>query len=114
MAKGNPILQNGVKSEWITPVTTLDNERGIRTIEAYEKLARYVPEGQPGGYRAARKVISSGMTADDIINQMKASGIRGKGGAGFPTGLKWSFVPKDKPGPRYLALNGDESEPGTF
>jgi NADH-quinone oxidoreductase subunit F len=114
MAKGNPILQNGVKSEWITPVTTLDNERGIRGIEAYEKLARYVPEGQPGGYRAARKVITSGMTADDIIGQMKASGIRGKGGAGFPTGLKWSFVPKDKPGPRYLALNGDESEPGTF
>ncbi|MCC7478863.1 NADH-quinone oxidoreductase subunit NuoF [bacterium] len=114
MAKGNPILQNGVKSEWITPVTTLDNEHGIRHIEDYEKIARYVPEGAPGGYRAAKKVLQSGMTADDIINAVKASGIRGKGGAGFPTGLKWSFVPKDNPGPKYLVINGDESEPGTF
>jgi NADH-quinone oxidoreductase subunit F len=114
MAKGNPILQNGIRHEAITPVTTLDNESGIRLLPAYEKIARYVPEGQPGGYRAVRKVMTSGMTPDDVINAVKASGIRGKGGAGFPTGLKWSFVPKAHPGPRYLAINGDESEPGTF
>nr|MDQ3023419.1 hypothetical protein [bacterium] len=114
MAKGNPILQNGVKHEAITPVTTLDNENGIRGLDAYERIARYVPEGAPGGYRAAKKVMKSGMTSDDVITTMKASGVRGKGGAGFPTGLKWSFVPKDHPGPKYLALNGDESEPGTF
>ena len=45
---------------------------------------------------------------------MKASGLRGRGGAGFPTGLKWQFVPKDTPGPKYIACNADESEPGTF
>lgn len=114
MAKGNPILQNGVRHEGITPVTTLDNENGIRHLEAYERVARYVPEGAPGGYRAVKHVLQQGISREDVINAVKASGIRGKGGAGFPTGLKWSFVPKDHPGPKYLAINGDESEPGTF
>ncbi len=45
---------------------------------------------------------------------MKASGLRGRGGAGFPTGVKWGFLPKDNPKPRYLCVNADESEPGTF
>jgi NADH-quinone oxidoreductase subunit F len=114
MAKGNAITQNGIKSEWITPVSSLDNEHGIRHLEAYERLARYVPEGAPGGYRAARHVLTSGMSQNEVIAKVKASGLRGKGGAGFPTGLKWSFVPKDHPGPKYLVINGDESEPGTF
>src|SRR4051794_37753182 len=107
--KGNPILQNGVRHEGITPVTTLDNENGIRHLEAYERVARYVPEGAPGGYRAVKHVMQQGISREDVIASVKASGIRGKGGAGFPTGLKWSFVPKDHPGPKYLAINGDES-----
>src|ERR1019366_7215479 len=65
-----------------------------------------------GGYQALRKAI--GMAPDDIIAEVKASGLRGRGGAGFPTGLKWSFMPKDDGKPHYLCCNADESEPGTF
>jgi NADH-quinone oxidoreductase subunit F len=65
-----------------------------------------------GGYKALDKAI--GMAPDDIINEVKASGLRGRGGAGFPTGLKWSFMPKDDGKPHYLCCNADESEPGTF
>jgi len=65
-----------------------------------------------GGYPAWKKVLG-GMSAADVIDTVKASGLRGRGGAGFPTGMKWSFVPKDSPKPRYLCCNADESEPGT-
>jgi NADH-quinone oxidoreductase subunit F len=65
-----------------------------------------------GGYTAVKKAFS--MTREAIIEEVKQSGLRGRGGAGFPTGLKWSFVPKDMPGPKYLICNNDESEPGTF
>jgi NADH-quinone oxidoreductase subunit F len=65
-----------------------------------------------GGYVALKKAI--GMAPDDIINEVKASGLRGRGGAGFPTGMKWSFMPKDTTRPHYLCCNADESEPGTF
>ena len=65
-----------------------------------------------GGYTAWRKVLTS-MSADQVIAEVKGSGLRGRGGAGFPTGLKWSFVPKDSLKPRYLICNADESEPGT-
>ncbi len=65
-----------------------------------------------GGYRALRTALSS-MTPDDVKAQVKASNIRGRGGAGFPTGVKWGFLPEDLR-PRYLVVNGDESEPGTF
>jgi NADH-quinone oxidoreductase subunit F len=63
------------------------------------------------GYKAAQKALAMG--ADAIINEMKASNLRGRGGAGFPTGMKWSFVPKQAPRPKYVLCNGDESEPGT-
>jgi NADH-quinone oxidoreductase subunit F len=63
------------------------------------------------GYKALQKAL--GMTADAIINEVKASNLRGRGGAGFPTGMKWSFVPKQSPNPKYVLCNGDESEPGT-
>ena len=53
------------------------------------------------------------MTPDEIINEVKASGLRGRGGAGFPTGMKWSFVPRKSPKPKYIMVNADESEPGT-
>ena len=68
---------------------------------------------QTGGYQALRKVLG-GIPPNDIIEMVKASGLRGRGGAGFPTGVKWGFIPKDHPGPRYLCCNADESEPGTF
>jgi NADH-quinone oxidoreductase subunit F len=66
-----------------------------------------------GGYQAIRKTLGKVAPAD-ITEMVKKSGLRGRGGAGFPTGVKWSFIPKDHPGPRYLCCNADESEPGTF
>jgi NADH-quinone oxidoreductase subunit F len=66
-----------------------------------------------GGYETVPAVLGKTSPAD-CIEVVKASGLRGRGGAGFPTGLKWSFVPKDSPKPRYLVCNADESEPGTF
>jgi len=66
-----------------------------------------------GGYRALEKVLG-GMSPEQLIEEVKASGLRGRGGAGFPTGMKWGFVPKDSPKPKYLVCNADESEPGTF
>jgi NADH-quinone oxidoreductase subunit F len=66
---------------------------------------------QTEGYQAWRKAV--GMTPDEIINEVKASSLRGRGGAGFPTGMKWSFVPRNSPKPKYIMVNADESEPGT-
>src|SRR2546423_200449 len=66
-----------------------------------------------GGYEAIKKVLDS-MSPDDVINEVKKSALRGRGGAGFPTGMKWSFVPKDSPKEKYVVCNADESEPGTF
>lgn len=73
-------------------------------IEAYERN---------GGYRAVRKAIPS-IKPDELIEMVKQSGLRGRGGAGFPTGTKWGFIPKDPSLPKYLVCNCDESEPGTF
>ena len=64
------------------------------------------------GYQGLAKALEIGR--DGVIEAVKASGLRGRGGAGFPTGLKWSFMPKEKTGPQYLCCNADESEPGTF
>lgn len=72
------------------------------------EIDRYI---ELGGYDAARQAIEQG--PDWIVAQMKASGLRGRGGAGFPTGMKWSFVPKQSEKPKYVLVNGDESEPGT-
>lgn len=66
-----------------------------------------------GGYEAARKVVTS-WTPDQVIEEVKKSNLRGLGGAGFPAGMKWSFIPKDSPKSRYLVVNADEGEPGTF
>src|SRR6476659_5747960 len=65
-----------------------------------------------GGYKMLEKALS--MTPDAIIQEVKDSALRGRGGAGFPTGMKWSFVPKDSPKPKYVVCNADESEPGSF
>ena len=67
---------------------------------------------QHGGYQALEKALKQ-MTPETIIDEVKKSSLRGRGGAGFPTGMKWSFVPKDSPKPKYVLCNADESEPGT-
>ncbi|WP_295124670.1 NADH-quinone oxidoreductase subunit NuoF [uncultured Chitinophaga sp.] len=77
---------------------------GIRYYDVYRKN---------GGYAAAEKALKS-MTTDQVLDEVKKSGLRGRGGAGFPTGLKWSFIAKPEGVPRYLVCNADESEPGTF
>jgi NADH-quinone oxidoreductase subunit F len=68
---------------------------------------------QAGGYQAIRKVLSGGMTQKAVTDEVKDADLRGRGGAGFQTGLKWSFVPlgKDAPNPTYLVVNADEMEP---
>jgi NADH-quinone oxidoreductase subunit F len=78
-------------------------DAGARTFDGWVKR---------GGYEGLKKAL--GMTRDEVIEQIKASGLRGRGGAGFPTGLKWSFMPKEVTKPHYLVCNADESEPGTF
>ncbi len=65
-----------------------------------------------GGYKSLKKVMD--MTSDEIIDEVKKSALRGRGGAGFPTGMKWSFVPRDSLKSKYIVCNADESEPGTF
>ena len=67
-----------------------------------------------GGYQALTKILKEGMTPEQVIAEVKASGLRGRGGAGFPTGLKWSFMPAKLPIQKYLVCNSDEGEPGTF
>jgi len=74
------------------------------TLENYLKV---------GGYQALRKVLEQKMTAEQIIAEVKTSALRGRGGAGFPTGLKWSFMPKNYDGDKYIVCNSDEGEPGT-
>jgi len=82
----------------------------IPQIKDLHKIDVYTANG---GYEQLRKVLSS-MSADDVINDVKTSGLRGRGGACFSTGMKWSFMPKSNDKPKYLAINGDESEPGSF
>src|SRR5499426_3206821 len=85
-------------------LTNFVREPQAYTLDFYLKNAR--------GYEGLRKALT--LKPNDIIEQVKASGLRGRGGAGFPTGLKWQFVHKDTPKPRYSECNADESEPGTF
>src|SRR5690554_275626 len=74
---------------------------GIRSYEVYRKN---------GGYTSVEKALK--MTPDEIVEEVKTSGMRGRGGAGFPMGLKWSFIDKKSGKPRHLVCNADESEPG--
>jgi NADH-quinone oxidoreductase subunit F len=74
-------------------------------------LATYVAHG---GYQALRRIVTEKVSGDDIIAELKTSALRGRGGAGFPTGLKWSFMPRAFPGDKYIVCNSDEGEPGTF
>lgn len=80
------------------------NVPGINTFAVYR---------EKGGYRSVEKALKT-MSPEDVVEEVKKSGLRGRGGAGFPTGMKWSFLAKPEGVPRYLVCNGDESEPGTF
>ncbi|OHX20119.1 NADH-quinone oxidoreductase subunit NuoF [Chromobacterium sphagni] len=75
------------------------------------RLDAYVARG---GYQALRSILERKMAQEDVIAEVKNSGLRGRGGAGFPTGLKWSFMPRSFPGDKYVVCNTDEGEPGTF
>ena len=66
------------------------------------------------GYQALKKILKDGIKPEDVIAEVKKSALRGRGGAGFPTGLKWSFMPRTLPGAKYLVCNSDEGEPGTY
>ncbi|MCC6582132.1 MAG: NADH-quinone oxidoreductase subunit NuoF [Chitinophagales bacterium] len=83
---------------------TYDHIPGINTLEVYR---------QNNGYKSLEKALKT-MKPDDIVEEVKKSGLRGRGGAGFPTGMKWSFLAKPEGVPRHLVCNADESEPGTF
>jgi NADH-quinone oxidoreductase subunit F len=80
------------------------NVPGIETFEVYRRN---------GGYRSVEKALKT-MSPQNVVEEVQASGLRGRGGAGFPTGMKWSFLAKPEGVPRYLLCNADESEPGTF
>ena len=77
-----------------------------------ENIRLYDVYRREGGYRSVEKALK--MSPDDIVEEVKKSGLRGRGGAGFPTGMKWSFLAKPEGVSRYLVVNADESEPGTF
>jgi NADH-quinone oxidoreductase subunit F len=80
------------------------NVPGIKTYEVYRK---------EGGYASVEKALKK-LTPDEVVEEVKTSGLRGRGGAGFPAGMKWSFIDKKSGKPRHLVCNADESEPGTF
>lgn len=75
------------------------------SLEAYQSV---------GGYSSLKKIIAGELDYEKIIDELKLSALRGRGGAGFPTGLKWSFMPRNMPGQKYVVCNSDEGEPGTF
>jgi NADH-quinone oxidoreductase subunit F len=127
---GAPAVQ--VNGEWLENATDKDMDRVIAGETVYKPFEWPKSPGEmlifknvwtkdsqsidvyqkTGGYANLKKYLE--MSPDDIIETVKKSSLRGRGGAGFPTGLKWSFLPKDSPKPRYLAVNADESEPGTY
>jgi NADH-quinone oxidoreductase subunit F len=89
------------------------SEDAVRLIPADDSSWRLEAYLRRGGYEAARKAVTS-MTPPDVIAEVRKAGLRGRGGAGFPAGLKWSFVPQGGTAPKYLCVNADEGEPGTF
>ena len=100
MTQQTQILQPGILLSGVNP-SDPENWR----LSHYEKRE---------GYAALRKILAEKISPDKIIDEVKKSALRGRGGAGFPTGLKWSFMPKEYEGDKYLVCNSDEGEPGTF
>ena len=89
------------------------NEVCFRTLDSTApwKLEEY---RKAGGYEVLATILREQTPPDEVIGQVKLSGLRGRGGAGFPTGLKWSFINRTAPGEKYVVCNSDEGEPGTF
>ncbi|HEX2667993.1 MAG TPA: NADH-quinone oxidoreductase subunit NuoF [Gammaproteobacteria bacterium] len=88
------------------------NQVCYRTLQ-FDQPWTYANYLKVDGYKAWRKILKEKISPEQIVEEMKASGLRGRGGAGFPTGTKWSFMPKNPTGPSYVVCNSDESEPGT-
>ena len=101
-----PVVMDLSKQTLVT-LRTLKASTDINpgSLKNYEKI---------GGYKQLKRILKDKVKATDIISEVKASGLRGRGGAGFPTGLKWSFMPRYFDGTKYLVCNTDEGEPGTF
>jgi NADH-quinone oxidoreductase subunit F len=101
-----PVTSGAIHERLPAEIPIISKRFGIRDSR---KIDTYL---QHEGYQAIEKALKQ-MTPEQIIDEVKKSSLRGRGGAGFPTGMKWSFVPKDSPKPKYLLCNADESEPGT-
>ena len=89
------------------------NEVCYATLQFESEQWSYENYLKVGGYQAWQKILDEKLSPEDVIEIVKASGLRGRGGAGFPTGLKWSFMPRNAPVQKYIVCNSDESEPGT-
>jgi len=127
---GAPAIQ--VNGQWVEGATTRDLDEILSGKALYRPFDWPKSPGEPillkncwkedstsiktykagGGYQNLKRYLST--PAEEIVEAVKKANLRGRGGAGFPTGLKWSFLPKDNPKPRYLCVNADESEPGTY
>ncbi len=101
-----PVISGALHPRDAAEIPVITKRFGIPNAK---KIDTYL---QNGGYKALEKALKQ-MTPASIIDEVKKSNLRGRGGAGFPTGMKWSFVPKDSPKPKYVLCNADESEPGT-
>jgi NADH-quinone oxidoreductase subunit F len=101
-----PVISGALRERNALEIPLISKRWGIKDSH---KMDVYL---QDGGYQALEKALTQ-MTPESIIEEVKKSNLRGRGGAGFPTGLKWSFVPKDSPKPKYVICNADESEPGS-
>ena len=89
------------------------NETCFRTLHLDKPWTLSTYQSQ-GGYEVWKRILKKKTSPDEIISELKTSALRGRGGAGFPTGLKWSFMPRSVPGQKYIVCNSDEGEPGTF
>jgi len=102
------------KSRATRPMINTGNEQVCyATLKFEDSPWSYENYLKVGGYQAWRKILQEKIPPEDVVAEVKKSGLRGRGGAGFPTGLKWSFMPRTSPVQKYLVCNSDESEPGT-
>jgi NADH-quinone oxidoreductase subunit F len=101
-----PVISGALHERQPGEIPVISKRWGIENSPKIDVFLRH------GGYQALEKALKQ-MTPESIIDEMKKSNLRGRGGAGFPTGMKWSFVPKDSPKAKYVICNADESEPGT-
>jgi NADH-quinone oxidoreductase subunit F len=107
-------MKNAAKPEVTKPMVNTKNEQVcFATLQFEDTPWSYENYLKTGGYEAWKKILKDKISPEDVVEEIKKSGLRGRGGAGFPTGLKWSFMPRTAPVQKYLVCNSDESEPGT-